>query len=141
MLLLAASYACRQSEIARNDAGCNGVTHARTVTRTEALWWFGLLAIFLDRTILLATHTHVLLLQHQNLHARFRTSFMEYLFCGFLEVFRFGVRYVGKSLRVAVHQGEPGALDLHHDAVALAEGVIYVRHGEVDLCHFARLQR
>ena len=44
-------------------------------------------------------------------------------------------------LWVAVSQREPRALHLHHDAVAAAEGVIDVWHGEVDLFDFSRRER
>ena len=44
---------------------------------------------------------------------------------GRLEVFRFGLENVFHVfLRVAVDDGEPGALHLHHDLVPLAEIVI-----------------
>nr|GFD14148.1 hypothetical protein [Tanacetum cinerariifolium] len=39
-----------------------------------------------------------------------------------------GGKHVG--LRVAVHEGEPGALDLHHEAVAFFEGMQHVLHSE-----------
>src|SRR5690348_15197432 len=56
---------------------------------------------------------------------------------GSLEVGRLGVRDVEKLLRIAIHQREPGALDLHHDAVTGAESVQHVGHPELDLLLFA----
>ena len=52
---------------------------------------------------------------------------------GFLEIFRLRVIDIGECLRVAIDQGEPGALDLDHEAVALAEGVVDVGQLEGDL--------
>jgi len=44
-------------------------------------------------------------------------------FRGFFEIRWLGIRYVQKLLRIAINQREPGALDLHHDAMARAERV------------------
>ncbi len=51
---------------------------------------------------------------------------------GLYEVGWFGVGDIQEDLRVAIGQGKPGALDLHHDAMAAAEGVVHVLHGEID---------
>ena len=48
---------------------------------------------------------------------------------GFLVVGGDGFVDVHEHLGIAVHEGEPGALELHHDAVALLEGVEDVVHG------------
>src|SRR5437667_7222535 len=47
---------------------------------------------------------------------------------------------VAKLLRVAVHEREPRALHLHHDAMPASEGVIRVRQNPFDFRHFARFE-
>src|SRR5882724_12037511 len=37
---------------------------------------------------------------------------------------------VHKGLRVAIHEREPGALHMDHEAMTPAEGVKHIRHGE-----------
>ena len=51
---------------------------------------------------------------------------------GFLEVGGGGFHYVDEFLGVAVGPGEPGAVDLDHDAVTVAEGVIDVGQIEIE---------
>ena len=53
-------------------------------------------------------------------------------FGGFLEVSGGGFQDVDEFLGVTVGQGKPGALDLNHDAVAVAEGVVDVGQVEVE---------
>src|SRR6266516_1029389 len=59
---------------------------------------------------------------------------------GFAKILRLGSGDVYKSLRVAVHQREPGALHLYHHAIAAAECVKHVGQGELDLRHPPRLE-
>src|SRR5258706_12542438 len=60
----------------------------------------------------------------------------------FGEVFWLGEINIGDELlRVAVHQREPGALDLHHQAVILLEAVQDVEELDLDLRRLARLER
>src|SRR5438093_9748443 len=59
----------------------------------------------------------------------------------FAEIFRLRRRDVHEGLRVAVHEGKPRTLHLHHDAMVAAEGVTDVGHGEFDLRYPARLER
>ena len=53
-------------------------------------------------------------------------------FGGLLEVGWGGFHYVDEFLGVAVGQGEPGAVDLDHDAVTVAKSVVDVGEVEVD---------
>src|SRR5436190_21965853 len=58
-----------------------------------------------------------------------------------MEVLGFGGGNVDKSLRVAINQGKPRALDLNHHTVPAPKGVADVGHRELDLGDFARLKR
>ena len=58
-----------------------------------------------------------------------------------MKIFWFCRRDIYERLRVAIHQREPGALDLHHDTVPAPECVEYVGHGEPDRGGFARFER
>src|SRR5271170_7710966 len=60
---------------------------------------------------------------------------------GFNEIRGLGVGNVDEGLRIAISEWEPRALNLHHDAMATAEGVIDVLEGRFDLFHFARGER
>ena len=62
-------------------------------------------------------------------------------FGGFLEVSGGGFQDVDEFLGVTVGQGEPGTLDLHHDAMTTAERVEEIRHGEVQVGFLARRER
>ena len=56
------------------------------------------------------------------------------------EILRLGIRNVGEGLRIAIGEREPRALHLHHDAMAAAESVEEIGHGEVDVRFLARRQ-
>src|SRR5207247_1191445 len=56
---------------------------------------------------------------------------------GLLEIGGGRARDVDERLRVAVHEGEPRALDVDHDAVPPAEGVAHVGHAESDRLRLA----
>jgi hypothetical protein len=55
-----------------------------------------------------------------------------------LEVFRLRLRNRDEGLRIQVDQREPGALHLHHDAVAAAEGVVDVAEVVAERLDLAR---
>ena len=56
---------------------------------------------------------------------------------GFLKITFCSLINVGEFLRVAIDQGEPGALDVDHDSMALPEGVVGVGHCVAHLCYFS----
>ena len=56
---------------------------------------------------------------------------------GFLKITFCSLINVGEFLRVAIDQGEPGALDVDHDSMALPEGVVGIRHRVGHFCHFS----
>src|SRR5664279_5925304 len=58
----------------------------------------------------------------------------------FVEIRLAGSRDIHKGLRIAVHEGEPGALQLNHNTVATAESVENVRHNELNLADLARFE-
>ncbi len=60
---------------------------------------------------------------------------------GLLEIFRLGGGYVHEGLRVAVHEGEPGALHVDHHAMTAAKGVAEVGNLELDLRQFSGRER
>src|SRR5438445_10631401 len=69
--------------------------------------------------------------QNRNLYVRRKPLRTKTPLCGFLIVGFFGFENVGHELlRIAVDDGKPCALHLHHDAVALLEDVI--RGMEID---------
>lgn len=63
---------------------------------------------------------------------------VEYFMDGLFEIFRLGMIDVHKSLRIAVDDGKPGALDLYHDAVPFFETVAFVSNVVADFCYFSR---
>src|SRR5579864_5635433 len=62
-------------------------------------------------------------------------------FCGLLKVGRLGVGNVLESLRIAIHQREPGTLQLHHDPMPAPKRVVDVRHRKIDLFDFSGCER
>ncbi len=81
------------------------------------------------------------ILKHQHFHTAGRIFLAKYLLGGLLELLRLGIGNVGEGLRIAIGQREPGALDLDHDAMAAAKGVVEIGHGEIDLGLLAGRQR
>src|SRR5580698_7340704 len=60
------------------------------------------------------------------------------------KVGRFRIGNVQERLRIAIGEREPGALNLHHDAMAAAKSVVHVLHCEghfLDLAGDERLRR
>src|SRR5437016_9462150 len=83
------------------------------------------------------------LLRCQDLHTNLRTGLrraIDPLRC-LLKVFFARLVNVAKFLRIAVHEREPRALHLHHDAMTASEGVIGIRQDPFDLRHFSRFKR
>src|ERR1039458_522477 len=76
--------------------------------------------------------------QHEHFHSRRRVFLMEDLLCGFHKLLRLCAWDVCECLRITVSQRKPARLHLHHDAMACAEGVKEIWHGEVDLGELAR---
>jgi len=79
----------------------------------------------------------------QDLHTNLRTCLRRVIdpLCCLLKVFFARLVNVAKLLRIAVHEREPGALHLHHDAMTAPEGVIRIRHDPFDFRHFSRFKR
>src|SRR5258708_17049510 len=48
---------------------------------------------------------------------------------------------IHEFLRIAVYQGEPAALHLHHHPVAFFESMRHIRHGKADRLDLTRLER
>src|SRR5580658_2352752 len=46
------------------------------------------------------------------------------------KVGRLGIRDIQEGLRIAIRERKPGALNLHHDAMAAAKSVVHVLHRE-----------
>src|SRR3954452_5368616 len=65
---------------------------------------------------------------------------MKHLLGSFFEIFRLRVRYLGECLRITIHQREPRALYLDHNAVPTAERMVHIRHGEIEFGCLSRLQ-
>ena len=78
---------------------------------------------------------------HQHFDAAGRVLLVEDLLGGLPELLRLGVGNIGEGLRIAVGERKPRALHLDHDAMAAAEGVEEIGHGEVDFGLLARRQR
>src|SRR5579883_2187422 len=64
-----------------------------------------------------------------------------YAFGGWFEILGPRMRDISEGLRIAVYEREPGALDLHHDAVSFTKRVVEIGHFEIDLGHFAGHER
>src|SRR5689334_13285168 len=77
--------------------------------------------------------------QSADLHLRLERRGMVHALRRLLKIGFGCVVNVDELLRVAVHEWKPRALNLHHDAMALQEVVIYVRHFVTDLRRLIRL--
>src|SRR6266516_6789336 len=81
--------------------------------------------------------------RRQDLHTNLRTCLrraIDPLGC-LPKIFLARLVNVAKLLRVAVHEREPRALHLHHDAITAPEGVIRIRQDPFDSGHFSRFKR
>src|SRR5205809_3295713 len=81
--------------------------------------------------------------RRQHLHTNLRTGLrraIDPLRC-LLKIFFARLVNVAKLLGVAVHQREPRALYLHHDAMTAPEGVIRIRQDPFDFRHFSWFKR